>query len=317
MVLDGASVTEIAKKFDIRPNTVIDRRDRFIKEGYDSIFDRPRTGKPQVYGSDFKELVLKTLEGAPPPGYSQWDGPLLARILDVSVHAIWRLLRKEGICLARRRSWCVSTDPEFSSKAADIVGLYLSPPENALVLSVDEKTTIQALERRTGYVYTSNKKIVNGYSHTYKRHGTINLFAALEIATGKVYGKTKSTKKRPDFLEFLDELLLELPQSNEYHVILDNLNIHKKCDEWISRHKNVHFHYTPTSASWLNMIEIWFCIFSRKCLRNATFSGTTELGHAIEAFMASYNENDAHPFVWRKREVKGAQLKNTIENLCH
>jgi transposase len=165
----------------------------------------------------------------------------------------------------------VSTDPEFIPKAADIVGLYLNPPENAIVISVDEKPSIQALERSTGYVATQNGKIVQGYKSTYKRHGTLNLFAALEVATGAIHTQTTQQKRRVEFLAFMDQLLLDLPKDKEYHVILDNYCIHKRNDAWLAAHPNVYFHFTPTSASWLNQVEIWFGIFSRKALRGASF----------------------------------------------
>ncbi|MEK7079123.1 MAG: IS630 family transposase, partial [Patescibacteria group bacterium] len=257
-----------------------------------------------------------TLELSPPKGQAVWDGLSIAKHLGCSGDAVWRVLRKEGICLQRQRSWCVSTDPEFAVKAADIVGLYLNPPCNALVLSVDEKPSIQALERAVGYVETDNGKIVRGYKSTYRRHGTLNLFAALEIATGIIHTQTTNQKRRIEFLEFMDKLILDLPFTKDIHVILDNYCIHKKNDEWLSRHPNVKFHFTPTSASWLNMVEIWFGIMSRKALKGASFRNLDELKKAIEEFIEAYTPN-AKPFVWRKREVKGSQLKNTIVNLCH
>jgi transposase len=185
-----------------------------------------------------------------------------------------------------------------------------------LVLSVDEKPSIQALERARGYVQTSSGKIVQGMKSTYKRHGTINLFAALEVATGVIRGKITQTKKRADFQAFLDDVIADQPAHREIHVILDNLNTHKKNDQWLAAHPNVTFHFTPTSASWLNQVEIWFGIFQRKTLNNASFRSTEQLSEAILAFTAAYNKNAA-PFVWRKREVRGAQLRNTIVNLCN
>ena len=182
----GERVLSIARDLKVRPNTVIEWRRRFAKQGIQGLKDRPRTGKPLHYEAEFRNKVLKTLELPPPSGQARWDGPAVAKHLDTSVHAVWRLLRKEGICLSRQRSWCVSTDPEFIPKSADIVGLYLNPPENAIVISVDEKPSIQALERSTGYVATQNGKIVQGFKSTYKRHGTLNLFAALEVATGAI-----------------------------------------------------------------------------------------------------------------------------------
>jgi transposase len=210
----------------------------------------------------------------------------------------------------------VSTDPEFIPKSANIVGLYLNPPENAIVISIDEKPSIQALERSTGYVATQNGKIVQGFKSTYKRHGTLNLFAALEVATGAIHTQTTRQKRRVEFLAFMDQLLLDLPKDKELHVILDNYCIHKKNDAWLAVHPNIYFHFTPTSASWLNQVEIWFGIFSRKALRGASFHSIEQLRQAIEAFVAAYGPT-AKPFMWRKREVKGSQLKNTIVNLCN
>ncbi len=314
--LEGKAVKDIAHDLKIRPNTVIDWRKRFAREGMAGLHDRPRAGRPVEYGTEFRDRVLDLLETSPPSGQSTWDGPAVAGVLNVSTDAVWRLLRKEGICLKRQRSWCVSTDPEFSAKAADIIGLYLNPPENALVLSVDEKPSIQALERATGYVKTRSGKVVRAYKSTYKRHGTLNLFAALEIATGEIHAKTTKLKRREEFLEFMDEVVAELPENLEIHVIMDNYCTHKKCDIWLEAHPNVHFHYTPTSASWLNQVEIWFGIFTRKALRGASFKNTKELREAIEAYIKAYGPN-AKPFVWRKREVKGAQLRDTIVNLCN
>jgi transposase len=312
--LGGERVQKIAKDLHVRPNTVIEWRRRFERHGIKGLKDKPRSGKPVRYDAMFRDEVLKTLELPPPAGQARWDGPAVAKHLNTSVDAVWRLLRKEGICLSRQRSWCVSTDPEFIPKAADIVGLYLNPPENALVISVDEKPSIQALERATGYVETDNGKIVYGFKSTYKRHGTLNLFAALEVATGAIHTQTTQQKRRVEFLAFMDQVLAELPDDKEIHVILDNYCIHKKCDEWLADHPNVHFHFTPTSASWLNQVEIWFGIFSRKALKGGSFKDVEHLRQAIEAFVAAYGPT-AKPFVWRKREVKGTQLKNTIVNL--
>jgi len=312
--IEGEAVSQIARRLRIRPNTVIDWRRRFEQEGLPGLLDRSRPGKPIQYGGDFRKQVLELLEQPPPKGQARWDGVAVAERLKTSTHAVWRVLRKEGICLSRQRSWCVSTDPEFTAKAADIVGLYLNPPESAFVISVDEKPSIQALERKTGYVETDNGKIVRGFKSTYKRHGTLNLFAALEIATGAIHTETTEKKRRVEFLEFMNRVLTELPGNGDIHVILDNYCIHKKNDAWLAAHPNVFFHFTPTSASWLNQVEIWFGIMSRKALRGASFRDVTELRQAIEAFVAAYGPK-AKPFIWRKREVKGSQLRNTIVNL--
>lgn len=315
--LSGKQNDVIAVEHKTQPGTVGVWRRRFAAEGLAGLHDKDRPGKPPTYpAAELKQRIIAKLEEPPPTGLATWDGGSLAQALKVSDDAVWRMLRKEGIQLRRHRSWCVSTDPEFAAKSADVIGLYLAPPEKALVLCVDEKPSIQALERATGYVRTSSSKIVRGLQSTYKRHGTINLFAALDVATGTIQSKTTTEKKRPDFLEFMNEVVATVPESSDIHVILDNYCTHKKNDVWLSDHPNVHFHFTPTSASWLNQVEIWFGIFSRKTLSGASFTSTEQLVQAIEAFVERHNET-AHPFVWRKREVRGAQLRNTIANLCN
>ena len=314
--IGGKRNDEVAREMGLRPNTVGDWRRRFAASGIAGLGDLPRAGKPAKHGSELRERILRQLELPAPAGMASWDGGSLASALGVTAHAVWRVLRKQGIQLQRHRSWCVSTDPEFAAKAADVIGLYLNPPQNALVLSVDEKPSIQALERARGYVHTSSGKIVQGMKSTYKRHGTVNLFAALEVATGVIRGKTTQTKKRADFQAFMDDVIAEQPATRRIHVILDNLSTHKKNDDWLAAHPNVSFHFTPTSASWLNQVEIWFGIFQRKTLNNASFQSIEQLVQAIHAFTAAYNVNAA-PFVWRKREVRGAQLRNTIVNLSN
>src|SRR6201987_1455309 len=322
--LDGKRNDEVSRELGVRPNTVGLWRKRFAAAGLAGLRDRPRPGKTAKYGADLRLRVLRQLELPPPKGLASWDGASLAAALGVSDDAIWRLLRKEGVQLRRRRSWCVSTDQQFAAKAADIIGLYLNPPEHALVLSVDEKPTIQALERARGYVLTSSGKVVQGLKSTYKRHGTVNLFAApcsgqgqaLEVATGVVRGKTTQTKKRVDFQAFISEIIADQPSDRQIHVILDNYCTHKKNETWLAAHPNVTFHFTPTSASWLNQVEIWFGIVTRKALSGASFRSAEQLTQAIQDFTTAYNERAA-PFVWRKREVKGSQLRDPIVNLCN
>jgi len=315
--IEGKRIMDIAAELGEHDEIIIKWRDRFIEKGLEGLLDAPRSGKPVTYGEEWKKTVLKKLEESPPDGLVRWDGPTLAKVLNTSEDAVQRFLKKEGIQLARMRTWCVSTDPEFAAKAADIVGLYLNPPENAIVLCIDEKPSMQALSRKTGVIKSSNGKVVSAIKSTYKRNGTQNLFAALNVMTGKIHGKPTKTKKRVDFLSFMDDLLKELPQGKDlhYHAILDNYCIHKRCDEWLAAHPNVTFHFTPTSASWLNQIEIWFGIMSRKVLRGASFDSTAELSQAIKSYMEAYNES-AEPFIWKKREVRGSQIKNNISNLC-
>lgn len=312
--VEGAGIKRTAKEMGLNKDTVSLWRRRFLTAGVEGLRDRHRSGAPRKHGPELRERILAQLELPPPDGFGHWDGRLLATTLGVSAWRVWDILRIEGICLARRRSWCVSRDPNFANKAADVVGLYLSPPENAIVISVDEKPSIQAITRPVGFV-PAGKKVVQGDKSTYKRNGSTTLFAALEVATGKVIGKTNKTKTRKDFLAFMDEVVASLSTGKVLHVVMDNLSTHKNCDEWLARHPNVKFHYTPTSASWLNQVEIWFGIFTRKSLKGASFVNVDELVTHISAYLAAYNQNPT-PFVWKKREVRGAQLRNTARNLA-
>ena len=312
---EGKRISDIAADLKTRPNTVIKWRDRYVNNGISGLHDSPRKGKPEKYPKDLRKAILELTSGKPPEGYAVWNGRLIAENLNVSEDKVWRILRGEGIQLQRHRSWCVSTDPEFTSKAADIVGLYLDPPDKAIILSVDEKPGIQALSRTTGYVETDSGKIVRAYKSTYRRNGTLNLFAALTVLTGSVKAETTKRKTRVDFLAFMDRLIDGLPKDHgEIHVILDNYRTHKGCDDWLSRHQDVTFHYTPTSASWLNEVEIWFSIMSRAALKGSSFESTENLSNAIKAFVEDYNKHPK-PFKWRKREVKGSQIRDTIVNL--
>lgn len=309
----GRQPSDIAKELRTYANKVIFWRRAYQSKGLSGLKDQPKVGRAVIYDAAFNESVLKKISETPPVGYSRWDAPLLAAELNCSTDAIWRLLKKEGIHLNRQRSWCISTDKDFAAKSADIVGLYLTPPMNAIVICVDEKPSIQALERKTGYVQTRNGKLVKGIQSTYKRNGTVNLFAALDVATGIVNAKTTQTKTREDFIAYMDELVDEYGKDTELHIILDNYSTHKKNDKWLKDNKNVTFHYTPTSASWLNLVEVWFGIFTRKSLNGASFSSTQKLCEHIKAYVDSVNRNPI-PFIWKKREVKGSQLKNNIAN---
>ena len=195
------------------------------------------------------------------------------------------------------------------------MGLYLSPPENAVVLCVDEKPSIQALERAQGWLRLPNGKALTGFSHEYKRHGTTTLFAALEVATGQVKGGHYKRKRRKEFLNFMNELVAGYPKDVELHVIMDNLSTHKpKNDRWLARHPNVRFHFTPTHASWLNMIEVWFSILWRHALRGASFTSPRQVRQAIDRFIAAYSEHAA-PFEWTKEIVHSVQPKRYYADL--
>ena len=312
----GLASRAIARELGCRHHTVSKWRVRFARERLAGLADAPRSGKPKTYDAAVDRRILALLDRPPPAGFARWTAPLIAQELgDVSDQHIWRFLRAQRIDLAGRRSWCLSTDPEFVAKAADIVGLYLDPPDNAIVLAVDEKPAIQALERAQGYLKLPNGRALTGFAHEYGRRGTTTLFAALDIATGQIKVKHTKRRRRAEFLDFMNEVVADAPD-REIHVILDNLSTHKpKRDAWLARHKNVHFHFTPTHASWLNQVEIWFSILARSTLNGASFTSVTQLRAAIDAFIEGYNQHAA-PFQWRKANVHPKGLASRIMDLC-
>lgn len=320
LILDlakGLKNEEVAVKNSTGGSTVSKWRGRFQANGLQGLVDAPRSGKPVHYGKAMEKRILQTLDEKPPAGYARWNGTLLAaRLKDVSKTHIWRVLRQHSVSLERRRSWCISTDPQFAPKAADIVGLYLDPPQNALVLSVDEKPSIQALERAQGWLRLPNGKALTGFSHQYKRHGTTTLFAALNVATGMVMAGHYNRRRRREFLHFMNRVVAAHP-GREIHVILDNLNTHKpKYDRWLVQHKNVHFHFTPTSASWLNQVEVWFSILSAQALAGASFTSPGQVRAQIDRFIQAYNPQ-AHPFEWTKQVVFSQHPRAKYADLCN
>lgn len=313
---EGMTVEKIAEQLHTRPARISKWRQRFAEGRLNALSDAARPGKPHTYTDETERRVLRLLDQPAPEGYAQWNGPLLAEALgDVSTDHVWRILRKHQIQLQRRRSWCISTDPEFGPKAADVVGLYLNPPENALLLSVDEKPHIQALERAQGFLRLPDGKAVNGFSHGYKRHGTTTLFAALDVLTGQVKTGHYPRRRRREFLDFMNDLVAAHP-GRQIHVILDNLNTHKpKQDRWLKAHPNVHLHYTPTYSSWLNQVECWFSILSRAALRGASFTSPRQLRDAIDRFVKAHNAK-AVPFEWTKAVVHPSRPRRLYSDLC-
>lgn len=304
----GRSTRSIAKEVGVQPRIVSLWRHRFADEGLEGLQDKPRPGIEPTYTRETDKRILALLDKPPPKGFARWTGPLLAEALsDVDVQYVWRFLRNHKIDLSARKSWCESNDPDFASKAADVVGLYIDPPAKAIVLCVDEKPSIQALERAQGYLKLSNGRALTGQSHDYKRHGTTTLFAALDVATGKVLSEHRKRRRRVEFLDFMNRLVARFP-GRELHVILDNLNTHKKNERWLKKHPNVCFHFTPTRASWLNQVEIWFSILQGQSLSGASFTAVRELQEHIDAFVSAWNQQ-AEPFAWTKKNVRQRRFK--------
>jgi transposase len=305
----GMATAAIGRTVGCTTGTASKWRVRYAAARFAGLSEIGNRGAAPKYTAATGKRILAVLDAPVPAGQARWSGPLIAeRLGDVDVQHVWRFLREQKIDLAARKSWCESHDPEFAAKAAEIVGLYLDPPRNALVLAVDEKPSIQALERKQGYLKLPSGRALTGQSHDYKRHGTTTLFAAFDIATGKVSGRHYSRRRRVEFLDFMNRLVAQHP-GREIHVVLDNLNTHKPNDDrWLKRHRNVHFHFTPTRASWLNQVEIWFSILAGKSLAGASFNSIVQLKAHIDAFIATYNDT-AKPFVWTKSKVHQKRLK--------
>ena len=308
LAAEGRSTRSIAKEVGVQPFIVSTWRNRFADDGLEGLEEKPRPGSKPIYTTATNRRILKLLDQPAPAGYGRWTGRLLAASLgDVDVQYVWRFLRAQKIDLTGRKSWCESDDPEFTAKAADVVGLYVAPPDKAIVICVDEKPSIQALERAQGYLKLPNGRAMTGQSHDYIRHGTSTLFAAFEVATGKVKAVHKPRRRRVEFLHFMDTIVRAYP-GKTLHVVLDNLNTHTNNEEWLALHPNVHFHFTPTSASWLNQVEIWFSILQGQSLSGASFTSVAALKDHIDTFIDSYNEGAA-PFVWTKAKVHQRRFK--------
>jgi transposase len=271
-------------------------RTRFAQFRVAGLEDAPRPGKAAKYDQETEKRILAQLDCSPPVGYATWTGKLVAKALgDVSQHQVWRVLRKHSIHLQRRHSWCISTDPQFTQKAADVVGLYLNPPDNAVVISVDEKPAIQALERAQGWLRLPDGQALRGFSHEYKRY---------------------PHRRRREFLDFMNSVVDNYPET-ELHVVLDTLNTHKpKHDSWLAKHPNVHFHYTPTHASWMNQVECWFSILWRQALKGLNAGSVRDVRKSIDAFIDAYSR-EAHPFEWTKQILHPGHLKQSYADLCN
>ena len=310
MAAEGAATRAIGRALGCTTGTASKWRVRYAKDRLAGFSETGNRGAKAKYGKEAGRRILAALDQPPPAGCANWTGPLIAEALgDVHVQHVWRFLaRAQDRPFRAQVVVSVSNDPEFAAKAAEIVGLYMAPPDNAIVLAVDEKPSIQALERAQGYLKLPNGRAITGQSHDYKRHGTTTLFAALNVASGEVVGRHYKRRRRVEFLDFMNRVIAAYPE-REIHVVLDNLSTHKpNRDMWLKRHKNVHLHYTPTHASWLSQIEIWFSILTGKSLSGASFTSVEQLVAHIDAFIADYNQT-ARRFVWTKSEVHQKRLK--------
>src|SRR5215468_10682083 len=304
----GKNNQQIASELELPEITVSKWRRCFASMGLDGLRDAPRSGRPLKHSQEIIQRVQNRV-GQQPEHYSRWSVRTLAQDLKLPRSTVHQILVASNLQPHRIRTFTFSPDPDFAAKLLDIVGLYLNPPQNALVLCVDEKTGIQALDRTQPLLPLSAKK-PRSWTNEYVRHGTQTLLAALKIATGEVLAQVRQRRTSVNFLRFLDDVVAAFPGC-ELHMILDNLNIHKNeaARRRLERHPRVHFHYTPTHASWVNMVECFFSILTRQGLAQSVHGSKRELKEFLLDFIARNNE-DPQPFVWTKGPEK---LQRIIE----
>jgi transposase len=298
LAADGVGTNEIVTRVGVSKPTVIAWKRRYAEGGMDGLVDLPKPGRPARV--DEVGVVLATLE--PPPetlGVTHWSSRLLADRLGISHVWVSKIWRRWGLQPWRQETFKFSTDPELEAKIRDVVGLYLNPPDKAVVLSIDEKSQIQALDR-TAPILPMRPGLPEKASHDYVRHGTTTLFAALEVATGKVTDACYPRHRHEEFLKFLKHVAKAYPRVT-LHLVVDNYATHKhpSVRAWLAKNPRIIMHFTPTAGSWLNMVEIFFGIITRQAIRRGTFTSVSDLITAIEVFIDGWNDR-CQPFTWTK-----------------
>ena len=317
LAADGVSNVEISERLGVSKPTVTSWRDRYRDGGIAALDDRPRSGRPRTL--DHREIVAATLKSPPAQlGITHWSSRLLARRLKIGDATVARAWREYGIAPWRSETFKFSTDPELVAKVTDVVGLYLAPPENAVVLCVDEKSQIQALDR-TAPMLAMQPGMCERRTHDYRRHGTTTLFAALEIATGRVTGHCLPRHRHQEFLRFLRQITRAYPEV-ELHLVMDNYAAHKHpaVRAWLAANPRVKAHNTATSASWLNLVECWFSIIERQAIHRGSYASVPDLNRRIRTFIDGWNQR-AHPFTWTKTpgEVLAKADRNKTSDAAH
>jgi transposase len=313
LAAQGGNNKSIAQKLSTTPHTVGKWRKRFAHAGNDGLLDEPRPGTSRKLSDRQVELVLaRTLESRPESA-THWSTRDMAKACGLSQSSISRIWRAFSLAPHRSETFKLSQDPLFIEKVRDIVGLYLAPPDRALVLCVDEKSQIQALDR-TAPLLPMRPGQIERRTHDYARHGTTSLFAALNTKTGKVIGQTQQRHRSEEFRNFLDTIEANVPANLDVHLILDNYGTHKTAliQNWLAKRPRFHLHFTPTSASWLNLVERWFALLTEKQLRRGVHRSTKELKHAITVFIDNHN-HDPKPFVWHKT---ADQILDSVARFC-
>lgn len=311
---EGRANAQVAQELGVSRETVRKWRSRFAADRLEGLVDAPRSGAPrQITDEQVESLVARTLDQAPPSGDSHWSTRSMAQAAGMSQSAVSRIWRAFGLKPHIVQTWKLSTDPEFVTKVRDVVGSYLSPPQNPLVLAVDEKSQIQALDR-TQPVLPLAPTVPARMTHDYVRHGTTSLFAALDIVSGSVIAQHYRRHRHQEFLRFLKTIDAAVPKDLDLHLVLDNYATHKTeaVKKWLIRHPRFHLHFTPTSASWLNLVERWFAELTCRKLRRPTHRSVVELERDIRGWINEWNK-DPKPFVWTKT---ADQILETLAAYC-
>lgn len=295
---DGESGAAVARRLKLNRNTVGKWRRRYAEHGIEGLHDELRPGRPRTHGDERVAEVVNAALQTRPAHRTQWSVRAMEEHTGVSKSTVQRWFALFGVQPHRQRTFRLSNDPFFVEKVRDIVGLYLNPPDKAVVLCVDEKTQIQALERHQP-VLPMGLGHAEGVSHGYVRHGTTTLFAALDVATGRVTGQCRQRHRHQDYLAFLRRIDKSVPEDLDVHLVVDNYATHKhaRVKAWLARRPRYHVHYTPTYASWLNQVERWFGIITQQAIRRGSFSSVPQLRRRINAFVDDYNEK-CTPFAW-------------------
>ena len=298
---EGMTPTEVAVAQRTTAKTVHRWRNRFEAEGIDGLLERPRSGRPTVIDKETVDKVMFLTTKRIPEEATHWSIELMARYAQVTPWQVRQIWKAADLRPHRLKTFKISADPAFADKVVDIVGLYMSPPDHAVVLSVDEKTQIQALDRTQPGLPLSPSRI-GSRTHDYKRNGTATLYAAFNTLTGKVIGKVTDRTNGNEFLSFLKLLNRRVSAALDLHIILDNLSAHKTpaVREWLAAHPRIHLHFTPTSSSWLNAVEGWFAQLERRALYRGTFTSVPDLKAELRRFIQVHNQHNAKPFQWTK-----------------
>jgi transposase len=299
LMANGMGGVAVAERTGYTPVQVSRIRHRFAEEGLAGLADRPRSGRPPEVSPRTRARVIALTLKAPPAGLSHWSTRELARKVGLSHATVHRIWQAHALQPHRSETFKFTSDPKAEEKIADVVGLYLAPPTNAVVLCIDEKTQIQALER-TQPILPLRPGLPARQTHDYRRAGITSLYAALEVASGTVTGELADRHTGADFLHFCRQVAVRYPRT-ELHIVLDNSSTHSvpAVQVWLAAHPHVHFHFTPTGASWLNMVEAWFGILTRRSIRRGSFDTVRALVRHIRAYIAHWNEHPT-PYVWTK-----------------